>query len=97
MKAYHERGGLWVTDLTPDEPARFSPPALGAGPFVIGETGAETATELAAAMGGWDPAERSRVLDLLGFDGQLVFGTFATLMYKLNSDLDLNRLAALMS
>ena len=42
-----------------------------------------------SAMGGWDPAERSRVLDLLGFDAQLVFGTFATLMYKVNSDLDL--------
>jgi predicted TIM-barrel fold metal-dependent hydrolase len=42
-----------------------------------------------SAMGGWDPAERSRVLDLLGFDAQLVFGTFATLMYKVNSELDL--------
>jgi len=42
-----------------------------------------------SAMGGWDPTERSRVLDLLGFDAQLVFGTFATLMYKVNSDLDL--------
>ena len=41
------------------------------------------------AMGGWDPSERSRVLDLLGFDAQLVFGTFATLMYKVNSELDL--------
>jgi uncharacterized protein len=41
------------------------------------------------AMGGWDSSERSRVLDLLGFDAQLVFGTFATLMYKVNSDLDL--------
>ena len=57
MKAHHERGGLWATDLTPDEPARFSPPALGAGPVLIGEAGAETATELAAAMGGWDPNE----------------------------------------
>jgi uncharacterized protein len=42
-----------------------------------------------SAMGGWDPKERSRVLDLLGFDAQLVFGTFATLMYKVNSELDL--------
>ena len=42
-----------------------------------------------SAMGGWDPTERSRVLDLLGFDAQLVFGTFATLMYKVNSELDL--------
>jgi len=41
------------------------------------------------AMGGWDSSERSRVLDLLGFDAQLVFGTFATLMYKVNSELDL--------
>jgi uncharacterized protein len=40
-------------------------------------------------MGGWDSKERSRVLDLLGFDAQLVFGTFATLMYKVNSELDL--------
>jgi len=35
------------------------------------------------AMGGFDPAERSRVLDLLGFDGQLVFATFATSMFSL--------------
>lgn len=33
------------------------------------------------AMGAFDPAERSRVLDLLGFDGQLVFATFATAMF----------------
>jgi uncharacterized protein len=30
------------------------------------------------AMGAFDPAERSRVLDLFGFEGQLVFATFAT-------------------
>ena len=30
------------------------------------------------AMGAFDPVERSRVLDLLGVDGQLVFATFAT-------------------
>jgi uncharacterized protein len=35
------------------------------------------------AMGGFDPAERSRVLDLLGFQGQLVFATFATAMFTL--------------
>lgn len=35
------------------------------------------------AMGGWDTAERSRVLDLLGFDAQLVFATFATALYSL--------------
>jgi hypothetical protein len=35
------------------------------------------------AMGGFDPAERSRVLDLLGFDGQLLFATFATAMFSL--------------
>ncbi|HLI44935.1 MAG TPA: amidohydrolase family protein [Acidimicrobiales bacterium] len=33
------------------------------------------------AMGGFDPAERARVLDLLGFDAQLVFATFATAMF----------------
>ncbi|HEX7355123.1 MAG TPA: amidohydrolase family protein [Mycobacteriales bacterium] len=42
-----------------------------------------------SAMGGWDPTERSHVLDLLGFDAQLVFGTFGTLLYKVGSDLDL--------
>jgi len=41
------------------------------------------------AMGGWDPAERSRVLDLLGFDAQLVFGTFGTLLYKGRESVDL--------
>jgi predicted TIM-barrel fold metal-dependent hydrolase len=36
-----------------------------------------------SAMGGFDPGERSRVLDLLGFEGQLVFATFATAMFSL--------------
>ena len=35
------------------------------------------------AMGGFDPAERSRVMDLLGFEAQLVFATFATAMFSL--------------
>jgi predicted TIM-barrel fold metal-dependent hydrolase len=35
------------------------------------------------AMGGFDSAERSRVLDLLGFGAQLVFATFATAMYSM--------------
>jgi predicted TIM-barrel fold metal-dependent hydrolase len=35
------------------------------------------------AMGGFDPQERGRVLDLLGFNGQLVFATFATAMFSL--------------
>ncbi|MGH9919133.1 MAG: amidohydrolase family protein [Nitrososphaerales archaeon] len=35
------------------------------------------------AMGGFDATERSLVLDLLGFDGQLVFATFATAMFSL--------------
>ncbi len=34
-----------------------------------------------SAMGAFDPAERSRVLDLLGVQGQLVFATFATSMF----------------
>jgi predicted TIM-barrel fold metal-dependent hydrolase len=34
-----------------------------------------------SAMGAFDPAERSRVVDLLGVDGQLVFATFATAMF----------------
>ena len=42
-----------------------------------------------SAMGAWDPAERSRALDLLGFDAQLVFSTFGTLLYKLSADMDL--------
>src|SRR5437764_7565381 len=33
------------------------------------------------AMGAFDPVERSRVLDVLGFKGQLVFATFATSMF----------------
>lgn len=33
------------------------------------------------AMGAFDPHERSHVLDLLGFDGQLVFATFATALF----------------
>src|SRR5260221_6949197 len=38
-------------------------------------------------MGAFDPVERSSVLDLLGFDGQLVFATFAPAMF-LGPDLD---------
>ena len=34
-----------------------------------------------SAMGAFDPMERSRVLDLFGFEGQLVFATFATAMF----------------
>src|SRR5262249_8541984 len=43
------------------------------------------------AMGAFDPVERSRVLDLLGFDGQLVFATFASTMF---AGRDLDRLYA---
>lgn len=39
------------------------------------------------AMGAFDRDERSRVLDLLGFQGQLVFPTFAATMF-LGGDLD---------
>ena len=55
MKLNHERGGLWTTDFTRDESPRFPLPALGAGPVLVGEAGAETVAELAAAMDGWDP------------------------------------------
>ena len=34
------------------------------------------------ALGAFDPGERSRALDLLGFEGQLVFATFAGAMYR---------------
>jgi predicted TIM-barrel fold metal-dependent hydrolase len=44
-----------------------------------------------SAMGGFDPVERRRVLDLLGFEAQLVFATFATAMF---SGRDLDRLYA---
>jgi predicted TIM-barrel fold metal-dependent hydrolase len=43
------------------------------------------------AMGAFDPVERSRVLDLLGFGGQLVFATFASTMF---AGRDLDRLYA---
>jgi predicted TIM-barrel fold metal-dependent hydrolase len=33
------------------------------------------------ALGAFDPSERSRVLDLLGFDSQLVFSTFAATQF----------------
>ncbi len=39
------------------------------------------------ALGAFDPAERSRALDLLGFEAQLVFATFATSMFA-GRDLD---------
>ena len=51
---------------------------------------ADTMAELAAklldlkgwhALGAFDPAERSRALDLLGFDRQLVFATFASTQF----------------
>jgi len=41
-----------------------------------------------SALGAFDPAERSRALDLLGFSSQLVFSTFAALQFT-GDDLDL--------
>jgi len=55
VKLHHERGGLWATDFARDETPRFPLPALGAGPVLVGEAGAETVAELAEAMDGWDP------------------------------------------
>src|SRR5438270_11045878 len=40
------------------------------------------------ALGAFDPVERSRALDLLGFDRQLVFSTFAATQFP-GDDLDL--------
>ena len=40
------------------------------------------------ALGAFDAAERSRVLDLLGFDSQLVFSTFAPTQFA-SDDLEL--------
>ena len=40
------------------------------------------------ALGAFDPAERTRALDLLGFESQLVFSTFAATQY-LGSDVEL--------
>jgi predicted TIM-barrel fold metal-dependent hydrolase len=44
-----------------------------------------------SAMGAFDAEERSKVLDLFGFDAQLVFATFATAMF---SGRDVDRLYA---
>lgn len=41
------------------------------------------------ALGAWDPAERSRALDLLGFDRQLVFTTAGLFPVLVSEDLDL--------
>lgn len=38
------------------------------------------------ALGAFDPVERSRALDLLGFESQLVFGTFAATQYAGSDD-----------
>jgi uncharacterized protein len=38
------------------------------------------------ALGAFDPAERSRALDLLGFDRQLVFATFASSQFANHDD-----------
>src|SRR5436309_15313588 len=53
-----------------------------------GDTGAAAALEDALmrakgwnALGAFDPAERSRALDLLGFSSQLVFSTFAATQF----------------
>ncbi|MCC7078334.1 MAG: amidohydrolase family protein [Acidimicrobiia bacterium] len=48
-----------------------------------------------AALGAWDPAERSRALDLLGFGAQLVFPTFSTLQYLGSRDREIVREGAL--
>ncbi len=56
------------------------------------EVAAEAETRLMidkgwSAMGAFDRDERTRVLDLLGFSGQLVFATFASAMF-MGKDLD---------
>jgi uncharacterized protein len=60
-----------------------------------GDTDAAAALEAALmkakgwnALGAFDPAERSRALDLLGFEAQLVFSTFASTQFA-GDDLDL--------
>ncbi len=40
------------------------------------------------SYGAWDPAERSRALDLLGFAGQLVFSTFAPHQFLSSTDVE---------
>jgi uncharacterized protein len=40
------------------------------------------------ALGAFNPAERTRALDLLGFDAQLVFGSFALACFLHDADLD---------
>lgn len=44
-----------------------------------------------SALGAFDPAERSRALDLLGFDRQLVFSTFAPTQFRFSKDPDVRR------
>lgn len=41
-----------------------------------------------SALGAFDAAERSEALDLLGFDAQLVFSTFAATQFVADDDLD---------
>jgi predicted TIM-barrel fold metal-dependent hydrolase len=41
-----------------------------------------------SALGAFDPAERSRALDLLGFDKQLVFSTFSPSQFLFSDDPD---------
>lgn len=56
---------------------------------------AEFESDVIAAAKGWmaigamDPAERTRAMDLLGFESQLVFSTFSSGLYLFSSDLDL--------
>lgn len=44
-----------------------------------------------SALGAFDPEERSRALDLLGFDKQLVFSTFSPSQFLFSKDPDVRR------
>jgi predicted TIM-barrel fold metal-dependent hydrolase len=80
------RGGLRRRGMEALEPVLSAAVAAAEGRRADASRAAEAEERLLvdkgwSAMGSFDPAERSRVLDLLGFEGQLVFATFATSMF----------------
>src|SRR5450755_1502782 len=58
-----------------EQAARRQPPATSAETDLMKRKGWD-------ALGAFDPDERSRALDLLGFESQLVFSTFAATQFE---------------
>ena len=98
-----DRADAKTRELLPDLTAALNKGGAGAGKAIqLGEARINDAVKTAAleedviasakgwlALGAMDSSERSRALDLLGFESQLVFSTFSVGLFAFSDNLDL--------